>query len=345
MTMRSLLLMTVAGIGLAGCAGGPEGPPPSLTYGYVEGQQIAPPPDETPTITSGPMALGKNMPVDLALREVPPEKTWKSDSAKIADAKRKARRSALDCSFEGEIMTCPFQEGYRHKIYVDGASIERAQDSFETQFWLEPGEQTPEVIFGDPQWFKAELTGGGVDTTSMRAKRDKANGRQTTSARLNIVLKNYKPGVSTTMSINTGSRMYLYMLIVPSCKANEASPPAKCNAPYNSVVQHTYDSDQPQIKAAPAAQRSVSAQVANTRYEYQGSAEFLPGEWSAYNDGVKTYILPPPRLASRPVPMFPNGAPAQWWVDPSSNQYVIRGLPPEVVFSRGDAKMTVRKEQ
>lgn len=339
MTMRSYLLMTVAGLGLAGCAGGPEGPPPSLTYGYVEGQQIAPP-VEVAAVPSAPIPLG-----GIATEEPPPEPKWKSDSAKIADAIKKARRNALDCTFEGEIMTCPFQNGYRHKVIMDGPSVERQSDSFETQFWLEPGEQTPEVIFGDPQWFTAELTGGGVDTTSMRAKRDKANGRQTPKTNLIIAVKNYKPGISTTMSINTGSRKYLYKLIVPSCAGNTASPPTKCNAAYNPIVQHTYDTDQPQLKAPAAPTRRPMPQVSSTRYAYSGSAEFLPGEWSAYNDGVKTYILPPARLSSRPVPMFAGGAPAQWWVDPNTSQYIIRGLPTEVRFQRGDATMTVRKEQ
>lgn len=339
MTLRSYLLVTAAGLGLAGCAGGPEGSPPSLTYGYVEGQQIEAP-VERAAMPSAPMPLG-----GVATEEPPPEKVWKSDSAKIADAVRKAQRNALNCTFEGEIMTCPYQSGYRHKITMDGPSTERGQDSFETQFWLEPGESTPEVIFGDPQWFSAELTGGGVDTTSMRAKRDKAHGRQTPSANLIIVAKNYKPGVTTTMSINTGSRKYLYKLTVPSCAGNNASPPTKCNAAYNPVVQHTYDTDQPALKATAAKISRPAPQVANTRYAYAGSADFLPGEWSAYNDGVKTYILPPARLSSRPTPMFPNGASAQWWVEPATNQYVIRGLPGEVRFHRGESTMTVRREQ
>lgn len=337
-TLRNFLLMTVAGLSLAGCAGGPEGPPPSLSYGYVEGQQIEPP-AEPVARPSAPIPLGG------VAREPPPEKVWKSDAAKIADAVKKARRNALDCSFEGEIMTCPYQNGQRYKVTMDGPAVEWAQDSFETQFWLEPGEMTPEVIFSDPQWFSAELTGGGVDTTSMRAKRDRAHGRQTPGVGLILSVKAYKPGETVNMSINTGSRRYLYRLVVPSCAANSASPPAKCNAAYNPIVQHTYEGDQPQIKASKERISRPAPQIASTRYAYDGSAEFLPGEWSAYNDGAKTYIIPPARLSSRPVPIFAQGAPSQWWVDPETKGYVVRGLPPEVRFKRGDAFMTVRKER
>lgn len=338
-TIRNILLTTTAGLSLAGCAGGPEGPPPSLSYGYVEGQQIDVP-METEARPAVPIPLG-----GVAREPPPPEKVWKSDAAKIADAVKKARRNALDCSFEGEIMTCPYQNGQRYKVTMDGPSVERAPDSFETQFWLEPGESNPEVVFSDPNFFSSEITGGGVDTTSMRAKRDKAHGRQTPSVGLIISVKAYKPGETVNMTILTGSRRYLYRLTVPSCSANQASPPAKCNAAYNPVVQHTYDSDQPQIKMPKQRLERSAPQVANTRYRYDGSAEFLPDEWSAYNDGVKTYIIPPARLSSRPVPMFSQGAPAQWWVDPETKGYVIRGLPPEVRFQRGEAFMIVRSDR
>lgn len=337
--MRRHLLITAAVMTLAGCSGGPEGEPPSLTYNYVEGQQIAPPVDPVPSI---PMPLG-----GVATSAAPPEKKWSSASAKIADAVRKSRRNALDCTFEGSIMTCPFRNGLRHEVRLDAASFEGAQDANETQFWLEPGEGTPEIIFGNPAFFSGEVTAGGVDTTSMRAKRDKAHGRQSASARLIIAVKNYKPGERSSMTIATGNRVYLYDLVVPSCGQPEDDTAKKCNAPYNPVLQHTYDSDQPQIKAAAVATPHPKAmpQVSDTRYAYEGSAEFLPDDWSAYNDGVNTYILPSPRLSSRPVPMFPKGGQASWWVDPSSNHYVIRGLPNEVLFSRGKTTMTVRRSR
>jgi hypothetical protein len=333
--MRNYLLMTVAGMVLAGCAGGPDGPAPSLTYNYVEAKEV---PFE-PVMASVPVPIG-----GVATEAPKPEKKFKSASAKIADAVKKARRTALDCTFEGVIMTCPFQNGLRHQVIMDGASVERASDSNETQFWLEPGETAPEIIFGDPQWFSGEVTAGGVDSTSMRAKRDKVNGIKTPGARLIVAIKNYKPGVQTTLTISTGSRTYLYYLIVPSCKQPEGEPPRKCNAPYVPVVQHTYDSDQPKVRAATAPARSMPA-VSDTRYSYDGPTEFLPKEWSAYNDGVNTYILPPARLASRPVPFLPQGAAPSFSVDPQSHHYIIRGLPGEVLFKRGDLTMTVRRER
>lgn len=335
-SMRSYLLMTVTGIVLAGCAGGPEGSPPPLTYNYVEGKQIEPP-VEVPALP--PMPLG-----GVATEPPPPEKTFKSPAAKMADAIQSARRTALSCSFEGEIMTCPFENGRRYTVTMDGPTAERGQDSNESQFWLEPGESTPEAIFGDPTWFTAEVSGGGIDTTSMKAKRDKVNGVKTAAAGLIIIVKAYKPGVSTTLTIATGNRRYLYKLVVPSCKQPDNAAPHKCNAPYNAVVQHTYDSDQPRLKMPASSLRRPTPPVSSTRYRYSGAAEFLPGEWSAYNDGVNTYIVPPARLASRPVPMFPQGGPASFWVDPATGHYVIRGLPPEVVFKRGDQTLTVRTE-
>jgi hypothetical protein len=334
--MRSYLLMGVAGIVLAGCAGGPSGQAPSLTYDYVEAKEV---PFSEPPPPPGPVPLG-----GVATEAPPPEKRWKSASAKISDAVKKSKRNALDCSFEGSIMTCPFRNGLRYQVTVDGASHEGAQDSNDTQFWLEPGEGAPEIIFGNPAYFTGEVTAGGVDTTSMRAKRDKAHGRKTVGSRLIIAVKNYKPGERTSMTIVTGNRVYLYDLIVPSCGQPEDETAKKCNAPYNPVVQHTYDSDQPQVRAAVALSRDMPA-VSDTRYSYDGPAEFLPKEWSAYNDGVNTYVLPPARLASRPVPFLPKGSAPSFSVDPQSRHYVIRGLPGEILFTRGDITMTVRRER
>jgi hypothetical protein len=305
-------------------------------YDYVEAQEVAPPGPLTP---SAPMPLG-----GVATRPAQPEKRYKSASAKIADAVRKSRRTALDCTFEGSIMTCPYHNGLRHQVILDGASTEGATDSNDTQFWLEPGEGTPEAIFGNPQYFSAEVTAGGVDGTSMRSKRNRAHGRKTPGARLIITVKNYKPGERTSLTISTGSRTYLYDLVVPSCKQPENEPPHKCNAPYNPVVQHTYESDQPKLVAAAVPDHEMPA-VSDTRYTYDGPADFLPRAWSAYNDGVNTYILPPSRLASRPVPFLPRGSAPSFWVDPQSRHYVIRGLPDVVVFSRGDLTMTVRRER
>jgi hypothetical protein len=157
--MRKYLLITVAGVVLAGCAGGPSGPAPSLTYNYVEAQEV---PFSEPAMPSVPVPIG-----GVATEAPKPEKRFTSASAKIADAVKKARRTALDCTFEGVIMTCPYQNGLRHQVIMDGASVERASDSNETQFWLEPGETTPEIIFGDPQWFSGEVTAGGVDSLAI----------------------------------------------------------------------------------------------------------------------------------------------------------------------------------
>jgi hypothetical protein len=333
--MRKYLLMTVAGMVLAGCAGGHDGPAPSLTYNYVEAKEV---PFSESAVPQVPMPLG-----GIATTAPPPEKKFKSASAKIAAEVRKSRRNALNCSFEGSIMTCPYQNGLRHQVIMDGASAEGAKDSDVTLFYLEPGEGTPEIIFGNPEFFTGEVTAGGVDTTSMRAKRDRANGRKTPGARLIIAVKNYKPGERTSLTIATGSRIYLYDLIVPSCKQSDDAPPHKCNAPYNPVVQHTYESDQPKVPASSVSSRSMPA-VSDTRYSYDGPAEFLPREWSAYNDGINTYILPPARLASRPVPFLPQGSAPSFSVDPQSHHYVIRGLPGEVLFKRGDLTMTVRRE-
>lgn len=337
-TMRSYLLMTVTGIVLSGCAGGPEGSPPSLTYNYVEGQRIEPPVDKPPMPEMGPMA-------GLPLEPEPPEKLWKSDGEKIADATKRAKRNALDCSFEGEIMTCPYQNGLRYKLRLDAPTAERSQDSFQTELWLEPGEKMPEAIFNDPQWFSAEISGGGIDTSSMKYKRDKNNGIKTEGAGLIIIVKSYKPGARGTLTVATGSRRYLYDIVTNACKQPEGQAPRKCNAPYNAVVQHTYESDQPKPREATQARQRPTPRIASTRYSYDGAAEFLPNEWSAYNDGVNTYIVPPARLASRPVPMFPEGGPSSFWVDPATSNYVIRGLPREVAFKRGDQTLTVRQEQ
>lgn len=335
--MRKPLLTAAIGLVLAGCVDGPGSPAPALTYDYVEAQEVGPPGPSTP---DAPMPPG-----GVATRPAPSEKRYRSASAKIADAVRRSRRTALDCAFEGSIMTCPYQNGLRHQVIMDGASAEGATDSNDTQFWLEPGEGTPEAIFGNPQYFSAEVTAGGVDGTSMRAKRDRVHGRQTPGARLIITVKNYKPGERTSLTISTGSRTYLYDLVVPSCRQPEGEPPHKCNAPYNPVVQHTYDSDQPKlVAAAPAPDREVGA-VTDTRYTYDGPADFLPREWSAYNDGVNTYILPPSRLSSRPVPFLPRGSAPSFWIDPQSRAYVIRGLPGEILFSRGDLTLTVRRER
>jgi hypothetical protein len=333
--LKRWMMLTVAGIGLAACAGGgPEGEPPALNYDYVEGTEVAPPSDVPPPV---PVPLA-----GVAGMEPPVQKKWKSAAAKTADAIKRSKRTALDCTFEGSIMTCPFENGNRTQVTLDGPSAPKATDSNGTIFYLEAGEGTPEVIFGNPQWFMAEVTGGGTGTESWKSKRDRANNRKTPGTRLVISVKAYKPGESTPMSVATGNRIYLYDLHVPSCKANDEAK--KCNLPYHPVVQHTYDGDQPNIKPSSVTRRQAPA-VANTRYAYQGAAEFLPNEWSAYNDGVNTYVLPPARLSSRPVPMFPKGGPSNFHVDAVTKQYVIRGLPGEVVFKRGSATMTVRKEQ
>lgn len=334
--MCKFLLMSVAGVVLAGCAGGPSGDAPSLTYDYLQAQEVQPP---------GPGTLQVPVPFGgVATGPAKPEKKFTSPAAKTAAMVKRSRRTALDCSFEGSIMTCPFQNGVRQQVIMDGPSADGETDSDVTLFYLEPGEATPEAILGNPQWFMVEVTAGGIDGTSMRAKRERANNRKSASARLIVTVKAYKQGERTSLSIATGSRVYLYDLVVPSCKPAEDAAPRKCHAAYHPVVQHTYGSDQPRVTAA-TVHRPDAPAVSDTRYVYHGPAEFLPGEWSAYNDGVNTYILPPARLSSRPVPFLPRGSAPSFWIDPTSRHYVIRGLPGEVRFVRGDLVMTVRREQ
>lgn len=333
--------MTTAAIVLAGCSGGPSGEPPSLTYGYVEAQQIEPPVETTP---QPPMPIAG---VAANPDAVPAPKTYKSGYAKIAAEVRKSKKDAKDCTFEGAIMTCPYVNGRIQRVILDGPTDEFSQsgsDANVTTFYLEPGESNPEVIMSNLGAFVPEITAGGEDSTSWRAKRDRANGR-TTGARLIITVQAQKNGETSTMHVATGNRVYLYELTVPDCPLNEDGTPRRCNHPYNPVVQHTYESDQPKApKVSANAHRSMPA-VSDTRYRYEGSAGFLPNEWSAYNDGVNTYILPPARLASRPVPFLPQGSAPYFWVDPQSKHYVIRGLPAEVAFIRGEEKMTVRRDR
>ena len=66
----------------------PAGLGRAVTAAYVEGQRIEPP-VENLAMPSAPIPLG-----GVAVQEPVPEKTWRSDSAKIADAIKAARRNA-----------------------------------------------------------------------------------------------------------------------------------------------------------------------------------------------------------------------------------------------------------
>lgn len=321
--MKKSVLLISTTWWLVACAGGEIPSPPAVAY--VEAVQIDPAgvqaaPRPVPITPENPIA-------------VPVEKKWASHEAKTAAAVRAATVTALDGTFEGAVLNYVYQHGKRYKVVLDAPSQDFEQDSDTTLLLLGPDDGAePDSGFGDPSYFLVDKVSSGVDETSMRAKRDKVRAMTSGTYQTVLPLKCYKRGAKTTMFVTSPARTYLLDL---HCSGKRGA--------YNPAVQFTYLGDQ--VAAAPKPPRSASVRpapvVADTRYTVEGPEEWRPREWTAWNDGANTHVRPSPSVRSRPVPMLAAGG--SFFVDPSSTEYVVTGLPPEIRFPWGEGALVVRR--
>lgn len=322
---KTALLMTTCL--LAACAGGEDLPPP--TVAYVPAQEIDP---------AAPVAAIRSPVPITSENPIPAPKvtTYKSHEAATAAAVKAATVTAVDGTFEGAILNYVFQHGKRYRIVLDGPSADFEQDSDTTLLMLGPDDGVePDSGFGDPSYFLVDKVSGGVDETSMRAKRDKVRAMSSGTYQAVLPLKCYKRGAKTTMFVTSPRRTYLFDVYCSNRHKGDG---------YNPAVQFTYMHEQ--VADAPKAPKAASRPapiVADTRYKVEGPAEWRPGEWTAWNDGANTHVRPSPAVTSRPVPML--SASTSFYSDPATGEYVITGLPSEIHFPWGDSALVVRRTQ
>ncbi|MGF7213210.1 hypothetical protein GGE65_007846 [Skermanella aerolata] len=312
---------------LAGCVGGQSTPPPQVAY--VEATQTQPATSETASRPPVPITVENPVPD-------PKARKWKSHEAKTASAVRKATQTALDADFEGVILNYVYQHGRRYRVVVDGPSEDWKEDADVTTLTLgqDDGSEPDIAIGGDPLWFSVDKIGSGIDETSMRAKRDKVRALQRGAYQTMITVKCFRRGARTSLRIGTGQRKYHFDL---SCANSHGG-----NG-YNPDVQFTYAHDQVVGTADPPrpVREFTPPVVADTRYTVEGPETWRPREWAAWNDGANTHVRPSPAVRSRPVPMLAAGS--SFYLDPSSSEYVIAGLPSEIRFPWGETAVVVRR--
>lgn len=331
---KILLLMTTCLI--SACAG-EYAPPPPVSL-------VAATPVDPITLAVEPSADALSRPIAVTPTNPLPEpkvKNWKSAEAKIAAANKASLRTALDGEYEGAILRYEYRRGGRYRVVVDGPSDQFPDepgwgiDADATTITLgqDDGSEPNITVGGDPQWFNVDKVGTGVEKT-MREKRDQVRAMAQGVYTTQITIKCHKRGARATATIGTGKRNYIFDL---QC----ANTHGRNN--YNHSVEFYYADEQqvsfPQpVRTTPASAAPV---VADIRYEIDGPAEWRPREWTAWNDGAKTYVHPSPSVQSRPVPMLPAGA--GFFIDPMTSDYVITGLPGEILFPWGEQAITVRR--
>jgi hypothetical protein len=326
--MRKAALLVTTCL-LAACAGGQDIPPPEVAY--VPATEIGPDAQEA--------ARTKRLPVPITLENpipAPKVKTYKTHEAATAAARKAATVTAIDGSFEGAVLNYLYQHGKRYRLVLQAPSEDFGQDGDATLLMLGPDDGVePDSGFGDPSYFLVDKVSGGVDETSMRAKRDKVRKMSAGDYQAVLPLKCYKSGTKTTMFVTSPARTYLFEL---HCSRTRDG--------YNSAVQFTYQHDQvseaPKVPAAVGSSRPAPI-VADIRYSIEGPAAWRPREWTAWNDGAKTHIRPSPAVTTRPVPLL--SAATSFFADPATGEYIINGLPAEIRFPWGDSALIVKRTQ
>jgi type IV secretory pathway VirB9-like protein len=326
MRTSALLLTTCL---LAACAGGQEIPPPEVAY--VPAKEIDPAAQESAKRVPVPITAENPIPA-------PTVKRFKSHEEATAAARKAATVTALEGTFEGAILNYVYQHGKRYRIVLDAPSEDFEQDGDATLLMLGPDDGVePDSGFGDPSYFLVDKVSGGIDETSMRAKRDKVRKMSSGDYQTVLPLKCYKRGARTTMFVTSPRRTYLFDL--HCARTNKSSG-------YNQAVQFTYQNEQ--VSEAPKAPRPAGSSrqtpiVADTHYAIEGPEEWRPREWSAWNDGANTHIRPSPAVTTRPVPLL--SAATSFFSDPATGEYVITGLPSEIRFPWGESALVVRRTQ
>jgi type IV secretory pathway VirB9-like protein len=324
---KTALLMTTCL--LAACTGGQDVPPPEVAY--VPATEIDPAAQE--------VARSNRLPVPITIENpipAPKARKYRSHEEATAAARKAATVTALNASFEGAILNYVFQHGKRYRLVLQAPSEDFDQDGDATLLMLGPDDGVePDSGFGDPSYFLVDKVGGGIDETSMRAKRDKVRKMTAGDYQAVLPLKCYKNGEKTTMFVTSPARTYLFEL---HCSRTKTA--------YNSAVQFTYQHEQ--VADAPKVPREIGSSrpapiVADTRYSIEGPAEWRPREWTAWNDGAKTHIRPSPSVTTRPVPML--NAATSFHSDPATGEYIINGLPSEIRFPWGDSALIVKRTQ
>lgn len=324
---KSALLLTTCL--LAACAGGQDIPAPEVAY--VPATEIDPAAQEAARVSRRPVPLTLENPIPE-----PKAKTYRTHEEATAAARKTATVTAVDGSFEGAVLNYLYQHGKRYRLVLQAPSEDFGQDGDATLLMLGPDDGVePDSGFGDPSYFLVDKVSGGIDETSMRAKRDKVRKMSAGDYQAVLPLKCYKAGTKTTMFVTSPRRTYLFEL---HCK--------RTNDSYNSAVQFTYQHDQ--VSEAPKVPRDAGSSrpapiVADTRYSIEGPDEWRPREWTAWNDGARTHIRPSPAVTTRPVPLL--SAATGFFSDPATGEYIIDGLPSEILFPWGETALIVKRTQ
>lgn len=143
--------------------------------------------------------------------------------------------------------------------------------------------------------------------------------------------------------------------------ANVCSVPK--NAPYNRIVEWWMPGEELRRFSDALASGEVSAPTiepatgvphveVEARYKPNGQAPdgWLAEEWTAFNDGERTYVIPPPGLPFNAVPVVRNAQDGDTplyrmrsRLDGEGTYYQISALPSEIIMSHGDETMTLRR--
>jgi hypothetical protein len=199
---KSVLLLT--NCLLAACTGGQDVPLPEVAY--VPAQEIDPAAQEDVRRVPVPVTAENPIPA-------PKVKTYRSHEAATAAARRAATVTALDGSFEGAVLNYVYQHGKRYRLVLQAPSEDFGQDGDATLLMLGPDDGVePDSGFGDPSYFLVDKVSGGIDETSMRAKRDKVRKMSAGDYQAVLPLKCYKAGQKTTMFVTSPRRTYLFDL-------------------------------------------------------------------------------------------------------------------------------------
>ena len=260
-------------VSLASCAS--RQPPPTQ---YVKAQPLT----ETPRAVAY-VEVPKPMPLPGQLKRVPIPKTAKAGEKQAAwevvdEANHKATAGPESEAFFNSIMTYDFAEGALYQVYTAPLRI--------TSIQLQPGEK----IVGKPaagdtiRWVIGVGRSGGAAGVQQQ----------------HLYVKPTRPGLTTTIAINTDRRTYY--IEVHSYEET-----------YMAAVQWRYPHDeleQMETSAAltDAANKTITATNVNleaANFSYRISVENGKPAWTpvqAFDDGRRTFIRFPAAMLTREAP-------------------------------------------
>ena len=269
-SVRAILVLSVAAMALAACAG--RARPPAIAYDRDSFQPAVAEPEPPKPVEI--VAIPTPLPLPGQLQ--PPPSAVKSDkrppTVRVDAANKAALQEPSAHGYINAVQVYPYTEGALYRLY---AAPEQVSDIV-----LQPGETLTAVSSGDTvRWVIGDTTSGSGD-----------------ASQVHVLVKPFAPGLKTNLVITTDRRSYHLQL-----ESTDRTSMAAISWAY--PQDRLLALQRQNAEADAAAPLAAGVALENLRFRYAISGDNPP--WRpvrAFDDGSKVYIEFPGRIDQGEAP-------------------------------------------